>query len=414
MFSRHFSLPRTRTDGWSRLILLCMGLIDELIVGIPIVALPLLRDRLGLSYTQIGLLFSTAALSGMLIEPFINLLSDNRPKKTWILCGLLLLAASYAFIGIVTSYPLLLLAFAISYPSGGAAIDLAQAVLIDAAPNNSPRTMTRWTLLSSIGDFLSPLVVSTSVAFHLGWTQLCWLAAALWLVPALLLAPLRFPPPSTTPETRNDSEDTTLEIHDDSESASIWTSLREAIHDPLLIRWSVLSFIPNLLDEVFLGFVVLYLRDSLHVNEALIALIVSLQMIASFAGLFLLELLLKHRQISHVRLLTWLSIATLLGVLALLLIHTLWIATVALFVISFSCAGWYPLATAEAYARKPAHSGVVRVVLGLGHSLDMVMPGAIGLISASFGILTGLGVLGLAPVLMLLLLPYRRKPCSEG
>jgi len=35
----------------------------------------------------------------------------------------------------------------------------------------------------------------------------------------------------------------------------------------------------------------------------------------------------------------------------------------------------------------------------------MVMPGAIGLISASFGILTGLAVLGFAPVLMLLLLP---------
>jgi hypothetical protein len=38
----------------------------------------------------------------------------------------------------------------------------------------------------------------------------------------------------------------------------------------------------------------------------------------------------------------------------------------------------------------------------------MLLPGAIGLISAHFGVLVGLGVLGLAPLLMLMLLPYCR------
>lgn len=161
-------------------------------------------------------------------------------------------------LGNVTSYALLLLAFVVSYPAGGAAVDLSQAVIIDAAPSESPRTMTRWTLLSSIGDFLAPLVVSTFVALHLGWTELCWLAAALWLVAALLLAPLRFPPPCTDPEVNEHSEET-----------SMWASLREAVHDPLLLRWSGLCVIPTMLDEVFLSFVVLYLRDMLHVSEAL-------------------------------------------------------------------------------------------------------------------------------------------------
>ncbi|HEX3641288.1 MAG TPA: MFS transporter, partial [Ktedonobacteraceae bacterium] len=318
-------------------------------------------------------------------------------KKPWILWGLLLLTAAFVLIGNRTSYVPLLLAFAMSYPAGEAAIDLSQAVIIDAAPNDSPRTMTRWTLLSSIGDFLAPLVVSTFVALHLGWSELCWLAAALWLVTALLLAPLRFPTPCTDPEVNEISEET-----------SIWASLREAVHDPLLLRWSALSIIPTMLDEVFLSFVVLYLRDILHVSEALIALIVTLPMLASFVGLFLLEHLLKHRQCSPTRLLTWLSIATLVGVLGLLVIHTLWMVIVALLVISASCSGWYPLAMAEAYARKPARSGVVRMVIGLGNPFEMALPGAIGLICASFGIFTGLSVLGLAPVLMLILLPHRR------
>jgi hypothetical protein len=188
----------------------------------------------------------------------------------------------------------------------------------------------------------------------------------------------------------------------------MWASLREAVHDPLLLRWSALSVISTMLDEVFLSFVVLYLRDMLHVSEALIAVIVALQTLADLAGLFVLEYLLKGRRHSPTRLLTWLSIATLAGVLGLLVIHTLWLVVVALLVISASCAGWYPLAKAEAYARKPANSGVVRVVIGLGAPLEIVLPGVIGLISASFGLLTGLGVLGLAPVLVLLLLPHRR------
>ncbi len=258
--------------------------------------------------------------------------------------------------------------------------------------------MTRWTLLSSIGDFLAPLVVSIFAAFHLGWTQLCWLASALWLVTALLLAPLRFPKAHTEQEVAEDSAET-----------GIWASLREAVRDPLLLRWSLLSVIPSMLDEVFLSFVVLYLHDTLRVNESVIALIVALQMFASIAGLFLLELLLKQRQLLPTRLLMWLSLTTLIGVLGLLFIHTLWMVIIALIIISASCAGWYPLAKAEAYARQPAHSGIVRIVIGLGDPLEMALPGAIGLICASFGILSGLAVLGLAPVLMLLLLPYRHR-----
>ncbi len=134
MFLR-FSRYRTRSDRWSRPILLSMGLLDELITGIPVVALPLLRDRLHLGYAQVGLLFTVAALSSMLIDPCINVLSDGRAKKPWILWGLLLLATAFGFIGNLTNYPLLMLAFAISYPSGEAAVDLSQAVVIDAAPD---------------------------------------------------------------------------------------------------------------------------------------------------------------------------------------------------------------------------------------------------------------------------------------
>jgi len=387
-----------RANKLARSILLCMGLLDELLTGFSIIALPLLRDRLGLSYAQAGFLFTAAALSGMVIDPFINLFSDRGSKKAWVLGGLLLLALTSVLMGIVASYSLLVLAFMVWFPASGAGVGLAQAALIDFSPGTGTRTMTRWTMLSSVGDFLSPLVVAAFVAFGLGWPALSWFAGALWLLAALILLPFRFPVRSAE-----------LEADEEVEKLSMWASLREALRDPLLLRWSALTLIPNMLDELFLGFVSLYLHDALHLSEALVALLATLQMAASFLGLLLLDRVLKRRKLAPVRALFWLALATLLGIAGLLIFHMLWCTIVALLLINFSCAGWYPLTQAEAYARRPASSGEVRVVISLGAPLEMLLPGAVGLISASFGILVGLGLLGLAPVLMLLFLPYRQS-----
>lgn len=394
MFSRLLA-GRSRANSSARSLLLCMGLLDEIIAGFPVVALPLLRDRLHLSYAQVGLLFTLGALSGLVFEPLINLFSDRYPKKLWILSGLLLLAVSDIVLGTTTSYALAIAAFIVSAPAGEAAIGLSQAVVIDAASAESVRTMTRWTLLSSIGDFLAPLLVAGSGFLQLGWSALCWFAAALWLCAATLLSRARFPVIVPALE------------HED-KTATVWTNLRAALRDPLLLRWSALALIPTMLDEVFLGFVALYLRDIYHLGEALIALILTLQMLAGFLGLFALERWVLPRHLAPTLLLTWLSLATLLGVLGLLFAHALWLVILSLLVINLSCVNWYPLAKAEAYARRPGSSGLVRTVIGLGQPFEMALPGAVGLISASFGVLAGLGVLGLAPLLMLLLLPTRR------
>ncbi len=402
MFSR-FAFSRLRASQLARPILLCVGLFDELTSGFPFIALPLLRDRLGLNYAQVGFLFTAATLVAMIIEPLMNILSDRGSKKPWILSGLTLSALAFLLMGSVTGYPLMLLAFLVWFPANGAGVGLAQAVLIDGAPGDGARIMTRWTLLSGVGDFLSPLVVAAFVAIGLGWSALSWLAAALWFGAAVLLFPLRFPASSAQSE---ESEDT--------ERLSVWANLRAAVRDPLLLRWSVLTLIPTMLDEIFLGFVSLYLHDVLHLSETLIALIITLHMLAAFLGLFVLDRLLKRRKLASVPTLFWLSLVTLLGVACLLLFHVLWSTIVALLVISFCDASWYPLAQAEAYAQRPASSGVVRAVIGLGAPLEMALPGVVGLVAASFGVLAGLGLLGLAPVLMLLLLPYRRVRRGKG
>jgi Na+/melibiose symporter-like transporter len=310
---------------------------------------------------------------------------------------LLALVLVEILLGNVSNYGLLVLTFIIAFPAIGAAVGLAQAALIDANPADGARTMTRWTMLSSVGDFLCPLLIVAFVSVHLGWTSLCWFAAALWLAAVVLLSGWRVPVMEASESASEAGEQTSFRVH-----------LLQALRDPLLIRWVMLSLIPNMLDEVFLGFVALYLRDVWHMSEALIALLLTLQMLASFLGLFLLDRLLKHRPVKPVPLLAVLALGTLLGVVGLLFTHLPWLIIASLCLISLSCAGWYPLAQAEAYARRPGHSSLVRTVISLSEPLEMLLPGVVGLISSRFGLLNGLLFLGLAPVLMLVLLPYRQ------
>ncbi|HTK06912.1 MAG TPA: hypothetical protein VL485_07080, partial [Ktedonobacteraceae bacterium] len=90
MFFKHvlrLSAIRWRMISSLRAILLSYGLFDEIVSGLPVVGLPLLRDHLGLNYQQIGLLFAVGSCSAMVLEPIINVLSDHHAKRWWILGG---------------------------------------------------------------------------------------------------------------------------------------------------------------------------------------------------------------------------------------------------------------------------------------------------------------------------------------
>lgn len=379
--------------------LLSMALLDELITGFLFIGLPLVRDQLHLSYEQIGLLFSVGAISAMLLEPAINLLSDRTSKRYWILGGLFILTVSFALAASTLNFIVLLAAFALLYPANGAAVGLSQATLIDAAPQDGTRTMTRWTAMSSVGDLLSPFVVAAIVALPLGipaWSVLCWLGAVLWLGAAFIIWPQRFPLAAHA------GEDT-----DHTPALSILASLREALRNPLLLRWVVLSIIPNMMDEIFLGFAALYLHDVLHASEAVISLVIAIHLSGGLLSLLALDRLLKH--FAPQRLLLWLVLIALLGIIGFLSTHSIWIAALSLFVISLGTAGWYPIAQAAAYAQLPGRSGTVLTVTGLGAPFEIALPGIVGFISASFGLLAGVGFLGLAPILMLIAMPWGRR-----
>jgi MFS family permease len=395
MFLRH-SFKRLKHSSPLNLLLINMGLLDELISGVLFIGLPLLRSQLGLTYEQIGLIFSVAALSGIVLEPPLYLLSDRGSKRWWILGGLCGMSCAFLLAGSATSFVLLIAAFALTSPAGAMAIGLSQSVLIDNAPGEGTRTMTRWTMLSSIGDFLSPLAVTAIVSFGLGWRGLCWIAAGCWLAAALGVWFQHFPRhhPSYSHE-------------DHKSSPGIRAALRLALHDTILLRWVILSMLTTMLDEIFLTFLVLYLRDVLHASPFVSGLTVGIGMVGGFLGLFLLDRLLGR--VAPLRLLRIASLLALVGVLGLLLVRALWFVPLAFFIVSLGSACLYPIVEAQAYARLPGRSAMMRFISSLGQPFEIVLPVLIGIVAGRFGPLASLVVLGSAPVFFLLLAPGNKK-----
>ena len=389
---------------WLRGVLLSTALLDELTFGFLVVGLPLARDRFHMSYEQVGLLFTVGALAALVIEPGINLASDHISKRVPILGGMACLVFAFGLAALTTSYPLLLLAVALANPAIGAAVGLAQAALVEQRPATSTRTLARWTMLSSVGDLLSPLVVAVTAAAGGGWTALSLIGAALWLLAGCVTLPLPFPAPTSLP--KGDALD------GETLATSGWAGVRlavsSALRDTLLLRWMGVLFMATMVDEIFLGFTGLLLRDHLHATIATTSIILALGMVGGMAGLFALEWFLVRRPDLHragVRLLPWLALLTLAGIVTLLLAPSLWLAGIGLFVIGLGATGWYPVAKAAAYDRLPGRAGLALAIIGLLMPLELILPALVGVLADRFGLIAALGFLGLAPIGVLLLAP---------
>jgi FSR family fosmidomycin resistance protein-like MFS transporter len=379
-----------------RLTLFSAPLLDEVISGFLSIGLPLANKQLGLDYTQVGLLFGIGALASLLLDPFINLLSDRYAKRYWILGGLLLMGTGFAFTAGTHNFVLLLCAFALIYVADSAATGLSEAALIDQNPQGSARTMTRWTIMASIGDLLGPILVSLILIQAAGWSKLCWIACIACLVMACILGIQRFPKP-----VQNDDDE------EDTPSIRLLDGLREALRDAELVRWTMLSLIPTMLDEIFIVYATFYLRDVLSINTGTIGLLIAIHMIGGFLGLFVIDRVLLQRMTPE-RLLTWLALLVIASMVGFLTLRSIIWAGAMLFFLGLGVAGLYPIATAEAYKRFPGRSGTVRTVASLGAPFEVVLPYITGFVAGRFGVVASLCLLGTAPLLILLLRPGRK------
>jgi hypothetical protein len=214
---------------------------DELVFTIIGVAMPFLRDDLGLDYAEIGLLFGAPAILSTLLEPAVLLLGDTPLRGRLIVGGGLLLGLALLVIGGADTFLVLFLALTVSYPASGAFVGLSQATMIERHPARESEMMARWTAAGTLGSLSGPVLFAAMVVTGLTWRSTFVLMGAAGLGLALLVR---------SPRPANAAPFDVRTI-----AADLRGNLRATLRLPRLWRWLLLLPLADLMLDVFFGYI---------------------------------------------------------------------------------------------------------------------------------------------------------------
>ena len=238
-------------------------------------ALPAVRTDLALTYAEIGLVLAAPQLASAVVEPVIGVLGDVWRRRTLIVgggiayaLGLLLVAVSDGVLGLAA-------AFALLYPASGAFVSLSQATLMDLDPDGREHAMVRWTIWGSVGALAGPPVAAAVLFADIGWRPLF----VLFAVAAVGLAlAARAVPAGGGNGTVGDGFRVAV----------------RALRRWAVLRWLVLLEAGDLLLDVFMSFLALYLVDEAGLVPGVAALAVTAWIAAGLVGNFLVLRLLRR------------------------------------------------------------------------------------------------------------------------
>lgn len=377
---RALSLRRLRGLSAFVLVLLAIEFLDEFVTMADVVALPVIRTELNLSYDQIGLLLTLPALmANLLFEPIIGILADVWRRRVLMLAGGLGFVAGTLLIATSQSYPALMAAFILLYPSSGAFVSLSQATLMDIDPKRHEPNMARWVLAGSFGVLVGSLTVGAFMASDAGWRGFYWLGAALSALAVFALWRQPFPSLNGSPH-----HDAAL---GEGLLRNFFTGLRgawESMRRREVLRWLILLEFSDLMLDVLYSYLALYFVDVVGVPEEQAAVAAAVWTVVGLAGDIVLLPLLER-----VRGVTWLRFAAALEFAlyaAFLSVPGLLPKLALIGLIGFFNAGWYSILQANLYTAMPGQSGAVMTIGNLFGVVHGLFPLLIGLAAERFGL----------------------------
>ena len=372
-------------------LLLTIELLDELVFGVREAAWPLIRDDLALTYAQIGLLLAVPDVIASVIEPFIGILGDTHRRRALIVLGGMGFTLALLLSGVSQSFLPLLLAFILFYPSSGAFVSLSQAALMDAEPARHEQNMARWTFAGSVGVVLGPLLLGLAVSIGFGWRDVFLALALLSGVLALLVRRFSFANGYTNSAPVNLRQGL----------RGAWAALKRRE----VLRWLILLECSDLLLDMLLGFLALYMVDVAGVGEAQAGIAV-----AVWTGVGLIGDLLLIPLLERVNGLAYLRVSVVLELVlfpAFLLMPDFTLKLMLLGLLGFFNAGWYAILQGRLYSAMPGQSGTVMAVGNVVGLLSSFIPLGIGLVAQQFGLNVAMWLLLIGPIALLVGLPRR-------
>jgi len=384
-------------------IYLLIEFLDELVFGVGEVALPLIRDGLHLTYTQIGLLLSLPGIIAAFIEPFIGILGDVWKRRLLIIVGGILFTISLFLTSASASFLLLLASFILFFPSSGAFVSLSQANLMDSDPSRHEQNMARWTFAGSLGVLGGPLLLGLFIYFGLGWrgtyaalasfSTLCLLAALRYLPHDSLSAP-SFP---------------AFRVVFDGFRA-VFKSLKRGD----VWRWLLLLEFADLMGDVLFSYLALYFVDVGHVTETQAGIAVTVWLaIGLVSDFFFIPFI--DRQKDSMGFLRITAFMELFSFAVFLLTPGFIPKLIIVIAVNLFNTGWYPILQGRLYSSLPGQSGSIMAMGSVTAPLAKFFPFLIGFLADRFGLQTAMWILILGPIALLLGLPRAgtRSPASN-
>jgi MFS family permease len=314
--------------------------------------------------------------------------ADRHPRhrRALVVGGLLGMAASLLGVALAPSPPLFAVAMGCLFVTNGLGVNLSQATLMDATPDEQPLWMTRWVTAGTLGDLAGPLCLSAAAWAAVGWRGAMAAIAALVATHALWLARQPFPEPS-----------------DGDDGEATWTdAVRTALRDRILLSWVGGVALCGLLDETFVALASAWLARAFDASLAVRGAVVGGATLGGVLGLVVLERLLARGTPGRTLLLLA-SCATGIGLAAWLAAPTLATSALLLFALEAVAAPLYPLAQAEAFRALPDRAALVEALQSVLAPVDWLLPVALGLLADRWGLGWALGALAAQPIGLALL-----------
>jgi FSR family fosmidomycin resistance protein-like MFS transporter len=324
-------------------------------------------------------LLAVPGLVGSALDPLVGALGDTRLRRRLIVAGGAVFAGAWALVAGAPAFWALLVALVVANPASGAFVSLAQATLMDIAPDERDRNMARWTLAGSFGYVGGPLLLSAALWLGFGWraSLLALVVLAVPLVAAAGQAPqlsARSPRPLV------------VNVH----------SIAKALCRREVLRWLATLQAADLLMDVFHGFLALYLVDVARLDPRAAAIGVAAWTGAGLVGDWLLLHVL--RRVDGLRYLRCSALVSLTLYPAFLVVPSAAGKLALAAALGLLNSGWYAIPKARLYASLPGESGTAVAAGGIAGLAGSAVPLVLGLVAQTAGLGTTMWILLLAPV----------------
>ena len=390
-------MTRPQERAWWRLtrfvlIMLVIEFLDEFSYSALEAARPLIRDAFALSYVQVGLITTIPILVATVTEPIIGLFADSGKRRLLIVVGGVLFGLGLIMQGLSASFVLFIVGATLQAPASGVFVNLAQASLMDDAPQRRENRMALWTLSGSLAVVIGPLLLSLMLALGTGWRAFFIGSGVVSIFVALLI--LHLPP---NPALRSDDSEDTVSIRES------LRSIRSLLRRFDIWRWLVLLEFSDLMLDVLFSLLALYMVDVVGVSQAQAAFAIVVWTGIGLIGDFLLIPLLER--VNGLRYLRFSAAMELILYPLFLLVGDWELQLIVLGAIGLFNAGWYAILQGKLYDSLGEQSGTILIVSNLAGVFGALLPVLLGFMAQQYGLESAMWLLIAGPIALLLGLP---------